>query len=95
MEDVFNNLIILTIKVIVMKLQILGPGCKNCSKLEENAKQAAEELGVDCEIIKITDQLEMMRYRVMMTPGFAIDGELKKSGKVLSVDEIKGLLSEL
>ena len=76
-----------------MKIQILGTGCPKCKKLAENAEAAAKELGVECEIEKVTDINEIMKFGVMMTPALAVDGEVKSVGKVLSVDEIKKTLS--
>jgi small redox-active disulfide protein 2 len=75
-----------------MKIQILGTGCPSCIKLADNAKQAADELGLDCEIVKVTDINEITAFGVMMTPGLAIDGEVKLVGKVASVEEIKKVL---
>ncbi len=75
-----------------MKIQILGPGCSNCSKLADNVKKAADELGLDYEMEKITDPGEIMKFKVLMTPGFAVDGEVKASGKPISIEEIKKLL---
>lgn len=75
-----------------MKIQILGPGCPNCRKLAENAASAARELGIDCELEKVTDIVEITRFGVMMTPGLVIDGEVKSVGKVLSPDEIRKLI---
>ena len=74
------------------KIQILGTGCAKCSKLTENAERAAEELGVEAEVEKVTDIKKIMEFGVMMTPGIAIDGVVKTVGKVLSVEEIKKLL---
>ena len=76
-----------------MKLQILGTGCPKCKKLADTAQAAAEELGLDYELEKITDINEIMKFGVMLTPGLAVDGEVKASGKVPSVDEIKQMLS--
>jgi small redox-active disulfide protein 2 len=75
-----------------MKIQILGTGCPKCMKLAENAKQAADELGLDCEIVKVTDINEITAFGVMMTPALAIDGEVKIVGKVASPEEIKKVL---
>ena len=75
------------------KIQILGTGCPKCKKLTENAEAAARELGVECEIEKVTDINEIMKFGVMMTPALAVDGDVKSTGKVLSVDEIKRTLS--
>ena len=61
-------------------------------KLAENAEKAAKELGIEFEIQKVQDIKEIMNYGVMMTPGLAIDGQVRAVGKVLSVEDIKKLL---
>jgi small redox-active disulfide protein 2 len=76
------------------KIQILGTGCPKCRKLAEHAATAARELGVDCEIEKITDINKIVELGVMMMPGLAIDGTVKLSGKLPSVEEIKALLTK-
>ena len=74
------------------KIQILGTGCPKCKKLAENAEAAAKELGIEFEIEKVTGINEIMKFGVMVTPALAVDGEVKAVGKVLSPDEIKGML---
>jgi small redox-active disulfide protein 2 len=74
------------------KIQILGTGCAKCAKLTENAEKAAKEAGIEAEVEKVTDIKKIMEFGVMMTPGLAVDGEVKAVGKVLSVEEIKRLL---
>lgn len=76
-----------------MKLEILGTGCAKCEKLEELARKAVSELGMEAEISKVKDIKEIMNYGVMMTPALVVDGEVKTVGKVPSVDEIKKMLS--
>jgi len=77
-----------------MKIQILGTGCPKCKTLAANTKQAVDELGLDAEIEKIEDIREIMKFNILMTPGFAVDGNVKAAGRVLSADEIKKLLAE-
>ena len=77
-----------------MKIQVLGTGCPKCRKLAENAEAAAGELGLDCELVKVTDINEITGFGVMMTPALAVDGEVKLSGRVPSVAELKGLLGQ-
>ncbi len=72
-----------------MKVQVLGTGCPKCSKVAEIAEAAAKELGVEAEIVKVTDINEIMNFGVMMTPALVIDGEVKVSGKVPSLDDVK------
>ena len=74
-------------------IRILGTGCAKCKKLAKNAETAAKELHLDFEITKITDIPEIIKYGVMATPALVIDGEIKVAGKVLSVEEIKNMLS--
>ena len=76
-----------------MKLQILGTGCPKCKKLAENAEAAVRDLGAECDIEKVTDINEIMKFGVMMTPALAIDGQVKVVGKVASPDDIKRLLA--
>ncbi len=74
------------------KIQILGTGCPKCKKFVQHAEEAVKELGLDAEIEKVTQINDIMKFGVMMTPALAVDGAVKSVGKVLSVEEIKGLL---
>jgi len=74
------------------KLQILGTGCPKCKKLAENVALAAKALGIEYEIVKITQINDIMKYGVMMTPALAVDGEVKLVGRAPSPDELKNLL---
>jgi small redox-active disulfide protein 2 len=80
-------------KEAAMKIQILGTGCPKCKKLAEAAEQAARELGLDYELVKVTSIDEIMKFGVMMTPALAVDGQVKVAGRVVSPDEIKKYLS--
>jgi small redox-active disulfide protein 2 len=77
---------------IMIKIQILGTGCPTCQKLTELTKQAADELGLEYEIEKITDITKIIEMGVIKTPGIAVDGVVKISGKLPSIEEIKELL---
>jgi len=74
------------------KIQILGTGCPKCKKLAENVEAAAEELKVDFTIEKVTDINAIMAFGVMMTPALVIDGVVKVTGKVPSIEEIEKML---
>jgi len=74
------------------KIQILGTGCPKCKRLTQNAEAAANELGIEYEIEKVTDIRDIMRFGVALTPALVVDGEVKVAGKVPSLDEIKALL---
>ena len=82
-------------KVSNMEIKILGTGCSNCIKLEENTKIALRELSIDEEIDHIKDFAEIASYGVMSTPALVRDGKVLSYGKVLSSDDIKKLLEEV
>lgn len=75
-----------------MKIEILGPGCIRCKQLAENVEKAIEEIGIEAQVDKVTSLNEIANYGIMTTPGLVIDGEVKASGKLLSVEEIKAIL---
>ena len=77
----------------MIKLQILGSGCAKCATLALNADVAARSLALDYELEKVTDINAIIDARVMSTPALAVDGEVKSVGRVLSVAEIKQLLT--
>ncbi len=77
-----------------MKIQILGTGCPKCRKTAENAEEAVRDLGVEATVEKVERIAEIMKFNVMMTPGLVINGDVKVSGKVPSVAEIKSLIEQ-
>jgi len=77
-----------------MKIQVLGPGCTNCQKLEENVKKAVEKSGIKAEIEHIYDFNKMVELGIMMSPGLTIDGKLVSQGKIPDIEEIKKWLKQ-
>jgi small redox-active disulfide protein 2 len=77
-----------------MEIKVLGPGCPNCSMMEELVKKAVKELGIDAKIEKVTDMIEIMKY-TMSTPGLVVNGKVKHRGKPLpNFEKVKSLLKE-
>jgi len=75
-----------------MKIEILGTGCAKCSALENNTKEALKSIGGFHQVEKVDDVMKIMEYNVMNTPGLVVDGEVKSTGKLLSVSELVELL---
>ena len=76
----------------MMKLQILGTGCAKCNALTQATEQAAQALGVQYELEKVTDLNRIMSFGVMITPALVVDGKVKVAGKVPNQTELKALL---
>lgn len=75
------------------KIQILGSGCAKCRQLTAITEQAAQDLGLQYELEKLTDVTRYAEFGVMFTPALVVDGVVKLSGKVPSFDEARRLLS--
>lgn len=75
-----------------MLIKVLGPGCKNCTTLEKNVREALTRLGVDAELEKVTDYSEIMAHGVMSTPGLVIDGDVVSYGRVPTPTQIVELI---
>ncbi len=77
------------------KIFVLGTGCPKCNLLAQNAEIAVRETGLEFEIIKVTNINEIIKFGVMLTPALVIDGEVKSSGKALSVEDIKAFIARV
>jgi small redox-active disulfide protein 2 len=76
-----------------VRISVLGTGCPKCKETANIVRQAVEEAGIGATIEKVEDIKEIMKFRVMMTPAVAIDGQVRISGKVPTVAEVKALLT--
>jgi small redox-active disulfide protein 2 len=76
----------------MLQVKILGTGCPKCNKLYEETQQAALELGLECNIVKVTDMHEITGYGILMTPALVVNDQVKVSGKVPSRDDLKKML---
>ncbi|HEB61486.1 MAG TPA: thioredoxin family protein [Phycisphaeraceae bacterium] len=76
------------------RIKILGTGCPKCQALTEAAQQAAEALGLEYELEKVTKINDIMKFGVMTTPGLVVDDVVKVTGKVPPVETLKQMLSE-
>lgn len=77
-----------------MKIKVLGPGCRNCVALTNNTEAALKELGIEAEIIKVTDYKEIASFGIMSTPALVIDDQVVSYGKVLKSNAIKEILEK-
>ncbi len=76
-----------------MKIEVVGLGCGRCIATEKNVREALKQLGISAEVAKVTDMAEFAKKGIMFTPGVIIDGQVKVSGRIPTVDEIKKILA--
>ena len=75
-------------------VKVLGSGCAKCGALEQAAREALAELGMDTSIDHVTDFAQIAAYGVMTTPALVVDGKVVSYGKVLKKDEAKALIQK-
>ena len=78
-----------------MKILVLGTGCAKCKQLRANAEKAVADLGLAASVGKVEDLREIMKFKVMSTPALVVDGAVKSTGRVLSLEDVKKLLASL
>jgi small redox-active disulfide protein 2 len=77
----------------MLQIKILGSGCPNCKKLEEETRKAVANLAIEAEIEKVTDYQRIMDYDVLSTPGLVINDKVLSSGRIPSQGEITSFLT--
>jgi small redox-active disulfide protein 2 len=77
----------------MLSIKVLGSGCANCKKLEALTRQAVSKLGLEAEVIKITEYPEIMKYNVMSTPGLVVNEKVVSAGRIPSEAEITTYLT--
>lgn len=77
---------------VKMIIKVLGSGCANCKKLEENTRKAVAEMGIDATVVKVEDVKTILSYGVMKTPALVVDEKVRIMGRVPTSEEIKKYL---
>jgi small redox-active disulfide protein 2 len=78
----------------MLTIKVLGSGCENCKRLAWLAERAANHLGIEAQVIKVTDYNEIMKYDILSTPGLVIKEKLVASGRIPSEAEITTFLTD-
>jgi small redox-active disulfide protein 2 len=77
----------------MLTIKVLGPGCANCQNLAALAHQAINNLSIEAKVEKVTDHAEIMKYKILATPGLVINERVVSAGRVPSEAEITTFLT--
>jgi small redox-active disulfide protein 2 len=78
----------------MLTIKVLGSGCANCKRVEQIAHKVVDELGIEAEIVKVTEYPEIMKYNVMSTPGLVVNEKLVSYGRIPSPIEVTAWIRE-
>jgi small redox-active disulfide protein 2 len=76
----------------MLTIKVLGPGCANCKNLEAVTRLAVSKLGIEAQIIKVTEYPEILKYKLMSTPGLVINEKVVSAGRIPGEAEVTTFL---
>jgi len=78
----------------MLTIKVLGSGCANCKRLEQIAHKVVSEMGIEAEVIKVTEYPDIMAYNVLATPGLVINEKVVSTGRISSPAEVTTWLAD-
>ena len=78
----------------MLTIKVLGPGCANCQKVEIVTRKAVNEMGIDAELVKVTDYAEIMEYPILSTPGLVINEKIVCAGRIPTQADVTSWLAD-
>jgi len=77
----------------MLTIKVLGPGCQNCQNLASVTERAIANLSIEAKVEKVTDHTEIMKYKILATPGLVINEKVVAAGRLPSEAEITTFLA--
>ncbi len=72
----------------MLTIKVLGPGCENCKKVEAVTRKAVGMMGIEAQIIKVTEWPEIKKYPILGTPGLVINEKVVCAGRIPNEAEV-------
>ena len=77
----------------MLTIKVLGSGCANCKRVEQIVRKTITDMGIEAEVVKVTEYADIMAYNVMSTPGLVINEKIVSTGRIPAPAEVTTLLT--
>jgi len=78
-----------------VRIQVLGPGCHNCDRMEQDVREVLAELKMPGDLSHVTDPAEIAKFGLMGVPALVINGRVVCVGTLPDRNRIKQWLMDL
>ena len=78
-----------------IRIQVLGPGCHNCDRMEQDVREVLAELKMPGDLSHVTDPAEIAKYGLMGVPALVINGRVVCVGTLPDRNRIKQWLMDV
>jgi len=78
----------------MLSIKVLGPGCENCHKVADIARQAVAGLKLEAAIESVTDRTLFKQYGLLATPGLVINERLVCGGRIPTPAQVTAWLTK-
>lgn len=72
----------------MITIKVLGSGCENCKKVEGIARRVVAMMGMQAEVIKVTEWADIRKYPILSTPGLVVNEKLVCAGRIPTEAEV-------
>ena len=72
----------------MLTIKVLGSGCANCKRVEQIVHKIITDMGIEAEVVKVTEYADIMAYNVMSTPGLVINEKIVSTGRIPAPAEV-------
>ena len=69
-------------------IQVLGSGCAKCNQTMDLIQAVATEAGAQIELVKVSDPIQIMKYKVLSTPAVVVDEAVVHTGSIPKKEQI-------